>query len=181
MISHKHKFIFARVAKTGSTSVTGCLHKNISDISKIEGWTENKHHIPLWHYRKNISLKEFKSYYKFTFVRNSWDRIISAYNYSKKFGNTKNLKAWIIDIDPNHKYGLQYDFVNGCDFIGKFENLQEDYNTVCDKIAIPRQQLPHKNKGEHKHYTKCYDDETREIVAKRYAKDIEHFGYKFGE
>ena len=100
------------------------------------------------------------------------------FNDFVKFTEINSDSHWEPQVD---KFINQVDSLDNIDFIGKYENLQEDFNIVCDKIEIPRQQLPCINKSEHKHYTEYYDDETRQIVAKKCAKDIEYFGYKFGD
>ena len=71
--------------------------------------------------------------------------------------------------------------INELDFIGKFENLQEDFTQICDKLEIKDSMLPHKFKTDHKPYWEYYDDETREMVEKHYEVDINYFNYKFGE
>ncbi len=148
-------------------------------------------HRTLDDYYKIYSKQELKSYFKFTVVRNPFDRIVSEYFYSRRRGLTqsRDFKTFVVngEIDthsyPNHNIPQINFFVDKkrIDYIAKFKNLQEDFKTICDKIGIPHQELPHKNKTKHKHYTEYYDDETKSIVEKKYAKDIEYFGYKFGE
>jgi hypothetical protein len=146
--------------------------------------------------------KQVKKYFNFCFVRNPWSRFLSAYSYLRRGGRGsrgdsqdakiinqfENLKEFSYNFDKikndfvdKHFYEQVYWVDDKVDFIGRFENLQEDFNIICDKIGISQQQLTHKNKSKHKHYTEYYDDETREIVAEKYAKDIEYFGYEFGE
>jgi len=53
-------------------------------------------------------------------------------------------------VSKNFKrYACCYDYIFSenakitIDFIGKMENFQKDFNVICDKIGISRQQLPH--------------------------------------
>ena len=150
------------------------------------------------------------NYFVFSFVRNPWGKVVSMYKWMRLHKKERTGHPIIPQLNYYiDKYNISefsfYNFVTklidtkllwkhlNCDnmlfengqnklsFIGRVENFYEDFNIICDKIGIPQQQLPHKNATKHKHYTEYYDDETRQIVAEKYAKDIEYFGYEFGE
>ena len=67
------------------------------------------------------------------------------------------------------------------DFIGRFEHLQKDFARMCQHIGAPDIKLSLRMmcSTDTRTYTAFYDHETRSIVAKRYAEEIELFGYMY--
>ena len=67
--------------------------------------------------------------------------------FERMLFNNNNKLSRIEHIYPQCDF--IYDDNGNCltDFIGKTENLQDDFNIVCDKIGMPRQKLPHEKKG----------------------------------
>ena len=195
MIDHKHKFIFVHPNKCGGNSIE-YFFQGDKKVDPVPGGREPwGHHTRLRGYQKGYP-QEFKNYFKFGFSRNPFDRLVSVY-HGRTQGKMIQIDAELAEysfkecvklgkIGTKHcKLLTEEWFTNengdvAMDFIGKVEKFQQDFDIICDKIGIPRQELPHKNKSRHKPYTEYYDDETREIVAKKYAKDIDYFGYRFG-
>ena len=194
MISHTHKCIFIHIRKTAGISI-----RNV--IGECDGTHDGLHfHNHLYHHKNILSKQLYSEYFKFTFVRNPWDFMISKYKdiwfTSKHPGGPigervgKSLKYFLEHYkNPSHEKGETFhDYFDPeqMDFIGRFENRENDLQHISQKIGVNidsnihlrKVQMRNKNK---KHYTEYYDDETRQIVAERYAKDIEYFGYKFGE
>ena len=132
--------------------------------------------------------KQFGEFYKFTCVRNPWDRMVSYY-----FTPTQSAEAWdrkkfrniIFKALPVADYlrldeGEDDPFAN-VDYIMRFENLVDDFRTVCQELGISPTTLPQYNRSNREHYSKYYDDELRELVRTRFAAEIERFGYTFEE
>ena len=70
------------------------------------------------------------------------------------------------------------------DFIGRFENFEADMLKILRVVApdygIKKlEKLNQSNSKGGKSYRDHYTDETREIVARKYARDIELFDYQF--
>ena len=144
--------------------------------------------------QKHTKLKIYKTwnniygnlndFVKFGNIRNPWDRAVSYYFWQYK-NETKLCKAKFLKIlsrtalDPYYEYFTDSNSLYSLDYYIRFENLQNDFNLVCEKIGVPYIKIPHINQSKHLHYSEYYDDELREVIAKKYEKDIEYFGYLF--
>jgi len=65
------------------------------------------------------------------------------------------------------------------DYVGKYEDFERDVAAIFQQIDIKIEHIPHLNRSNRTDYRDYYDDTTREIVAKRFNKDIENFNYRF--
>jgi hypothetical protein len=200
MISFRKSFIFVHIPKTAGNSIQSVLRDYSEDqlvaLRKEQDGIERfglrnsrykiKKHSTLKEYRAALGGEQFRSFYKFTCVRNPWDRMISYY-----FTPTQNPEIWsrkkfreIISKAVSVADYLRLDdeeqdpFAN-VDYIMRFENLGDDFRTVCSRLDISPPMLPQYNRSIRDRYSKYYDNELRELVRTRFAPEIERFGYKF--
>ncbi|HNQ03393.1 MAG TPA: sulfotransferase family 2 domain-containing protein [Thiobacillaceae bacterium] len=188
----EHRCIFVHIPKAAGVSVSkklfGCLgggHAPIDDFAHV------------------FSPAEFADYFKFTFVRNPWDRLLSAYMFLSNGGFNGDDEEWARDNLAS--YGNFTDFVRGwvntkniwtkqhfypqsyflktegrlaVDFVGRFENINEDFARIARHLGVDAH-LEHLNSSGRKDYHDYYDEECREIVGRVYREDIELFDYRF--
>lgn len=186
------KCIFVHIPKTAGTS----LQKTLFDFTHTG-------HIR-WDEYRAIDKKRYDLYFKFAFVRNPWDRLVSAYFYLKAGGRNSSDKEWservLSKYDSFESFVLgwltaeniktwnhfvpQTDFIYDkndklmIDFLGKFENLVNDFNFISDRIGVNRE-LENINKSERGDYREYYNDKTKEKVRMVYERDISLLGYDF--
>jgi len=207
IISHSHKFIFFAAGKTGTTSIEKLLQPHASpfELTPEEVGLFNKH-IPPVCLRERVPADVFESYFKVAFVRNPWDWVVSRVSFSNRprsrwsLARVKKQPQRISEREIRDSFGIHAPTFRGLDwvdsvyqharladrdgrllvdYVGRFESLQEDFDAICDRIGLPRQALPHLNRTRHRRYTEYYDDETRQLVAQKYSRDIRVFGYDF--
>jgi len=160
----------------------------------------NTHALPRM-IREAVGQDTWSNSFRFTIVRNPWDLMVSFRRMrllnpdGYKQPPADNFAAFVEQFDfaavpPPYHQGP----INDCwyfdpdrgqpmvDAFLRFERLQADFDTVCDRLKIPHHQLPHlQNKGSRPHYSSFYDAASRDRVAQLFARTIDHFGYTFQE
>ncbi len=192
---HKNKCIYIHIPKCAGISLAQSIFGHCVPHSTITD------------YQLMFGSELFKSYFKFTIVRNPWDRFVSAYFFLKHGGfdsTDKFLFKPIID-----KFNSFYEFVKSVyydkkylklihflpqskwiqtpsgscplDYIGKLENLDESLKIISSELNLGKISIPSKTNSSPRDtdYKKYYTRETREMVAELYRKDIKLLGYRF--
>lgn len=148
--------------------------------------------------RAEVGAEVFSRYYKFSIVRNPWDRLISQFVYMDKRDDLRDFigmkkgasfKKYIDLISKKRhvQWEPQVSFLRNSsgealvDFVGRYETFSDTVCHVLRTIGIKADRIPHKNKGERGRYTNYYDAESMEMVGAMYAADIEAFQYRFAE
>ncbi|MGJ8682411.1 sulfotransferase family 2 domain-containing protein [Paraglaciecola sp.] len=188
------KSIFIHIPKAAGTSIARAIYgMNVGHRKAVD-------------YQK-ISKNEYSKYFTYSFVRNPWDRVVSAYNFARQSG-TKYVQPipnpiyqselfndfetfitqWLPSADLSKEdvvfapqYWYIYDKNMNCliDYIGRIETLDLDLKELEKKldIEITIEQLNKSNRA--KSYREYFNDDTKKIVEKVYQKDIELFQYEF--
>ncbi len=206
IISHKHKFIFFAVPKTATHAVRQALRQHLDQgdweqqtlfgeqFLPIPELAAIGHgHISVRQLLPHLSSEVWKSYFKFAFVRNPFDRFVStcfflnrknpqfeksAITFMKNALNVERFRKRILVL-PQNQLLIDYDGQVVLESVGRYESLQQSYDEICTRIGIPTTELGRKNPSSHDAYGEYYDDELRDRVAAFYEDDLRIFSYDF--
>ncbi len=164
-------------------------------------------HTTVAEYQMAFSRNEFNTFFKFCFVRNPWDRLLSAYLFMKNGGRNKGDRKWadenltgfnsfnhfVLDWlnTENANSGIHFKPQNQfittpnslppkVNFVGFFENIENDWEGIRKKMGVKSPLIfNNKTESKKKDYRSYYNNKTIEIVASVYHDDIALFGYSF--
>ena len=202
IVSHKHKFIFLKSRKTGGTSVEINLAANCGswdivtpitrfwakqDETPYEHCPRNRagcyNHMPPALVQEHVGSTCWEDYFRFTIVRNPWDLIVSQF-WWKQRGMGSFTKFVTTRGAINRKYYFWPDGSDVVDYYMRYEQLEQDYQSICDRFGFPAVELPRTKslvRQDTRHYSTYYDRWSRAHIARVFDVEIERFGYKFEE
>lgn len=206
LLSEERGFVFVHVPKAGGSSIDRalgpwCLPRNRAWWASLTRWVGLPRDYRRFRFGKHDSLaavqrvlpeETFRAWYKFAFVRNPWDRLVSDYTAvladpgHRRHRRVRSLSGFseYVRKEAPGVFPTQASLLRdgrgelGLDFVGRFESLERDFGKVCDHLGVEAR-LPHENKSEHGHYRAYYDTSSRGFVQAHWGEDVELFGYEF--
>jgi hypothetical protein len=209
LISQKHKFLFVHVYKNGGMSVSKALspfavnkyqRETVRVLKQLnlpcpKNWDPNPFdtHVTASDLVTVMGQAEFNSFFSFAFVRNPWDWLVSIYCYVLKkpdhrlhdhfisLGSFENYIGWQCEdgLPPQKEFLFSQDNQQLVNFLGRFENLEQDFKTVCTQIGVSAE-LPKLNVSrQSRSFKEYYDERLVEMVREKYQPDIDLFDYQF--
>jgi len=190
-----HCCVFIHIPKAAGTSLTRTL---FDSPSRHLHYTEYECANP----------RKFRNYFKFTFVRNPYDRLFSAYTFLKKGGlneldrcwaeqnlasfpdfesfvhgwvTPENIWSWV-HFKPQHFWIYDASLNLKVDFVGRFERMDADVAVVQERLGLPVAPLPKINVTNRPRTDEDpYTAKMRAIVREVYRADFELFDYELGQ
>ena len=206
IISHRHKFIFFAVPKTATHTIREALRQHTGPNDWEQQVLFGKEYLPIPELARlqhgHISAQEIRphleagiwsSYFKFAFVRNPFDRFVSscfflnradpnfegtAVAFMKERLQRPRFQQRVL-VRPQYQQLCTAEGDIALDYVGRYEDLQVSYDTICEKIGVSKSELGKNNSSKHSGYTKYYDDDLRQQVADFYKDDLQFFSYDF--
>lgn len=197
VVCHTRKIIFIHIPKTAGSSIEHLLRdegKYELDFIGVRNGRSTHHYMGI---ELKLILKElYPTYYKFSFVRNPYDRLISEYfwcrinNVGHKFNKTfDEFLDYVEDVIKNKKFFKpiendhfipQYSFlffnnkllVNN---IFKYEDIETVAPLIRKRLKI-KTELQHLNKSKKNEITLTQEQKDR--IYNLYKIDFETFNYE---
>lgn len=204
IISHRHKFVFFAVPKTGTHAIRQALSPHLGpgdweqqDLFErkrlpIPELAQLRHgHISVRQLQPLLPREQWDGYFKFAFVRNPFDRFVStcfflrrnqpgmeqhATVFMKQAIRTSRFRQRIL-VRPQSDLLTDATGRVALDYVGRFEDLQLSCNEAFERIGLPTADLARRNVSKHEEYSTYYDDDLRRAIVDYYRADFENFGY----
>ncbi len=219
IVSHRHKFIFMHLGRTGGRSLTVALARHcgpedvITETADLPARNAKGfgRHDGAMEIRDKVGERIWREYFKFTFERNPWDKILSRYwayaGYEQKkaykklyeklvghplgFKNWFSMKVWqgrLFGLGhvrfPRHFHCYTEQGRVAVDFIGRFECRRAHLAILSQRLGLPIDPgvwVGSETRKDRGPYAEFYDEWMRRIVESVYREDLALLGYAFGK
>ena len=197
VVCHEKKCIFIHIPKTAGTSIEQFIRDNGSNNLLFIGVRNNRSLQHLTAYELKMMIPYiYKQYYKFSIVRNPYDKLLSEYYWNpsinigyKKGKSKKDFLKNVIEIVQNKKYFNdiyndhfipQYNFLFYknkllLNQLFKYEDLEWVSSFLKKKLKITRN-FPYLNRNDIE--KEGWNEDEKEIIYNLYKNDFLYFGYQ---